>query len=156
MSAKAGVAGQMVFLDTNIFVYDNDRRDPAKQAVARHLIAETIESGKGAISSQVVAEFCNVALSKFKSAISPADANDYLRITLARLWRHTPSLSFYQSAIELYVKESLSFYDALIVQAAIDLGCQAIYSEDLQAGREYSGVGVVDPFVGVASSAKKR
>lgn len=46
----------------------------------------------------------------------------------------------------MYDRYSLSFYDAAIVQAANDLNCTILYSEDLQAGAQYAKVRVANPF----------
>ncbi|HUD06590.1 MAG TPA: PIN domain-containing protein [Candidatus Saccharimonadales bacterium] len=137
---------QAFFLDTNIFVYAQDRDNSPKQKIANKLIREALNNSQGVISSQVVQEFCNVAVSKFSQSMKTSDLKEYLRVTLSRLWQHVPSLDFYYRAVELFERDSLSFYDALIVQAAIDLGCDRLYSEDLQSGRKFGNLTIVNPF----------
>ena len=59
----------MTFLDTNVIVYSVDRKNPAKQAIAREIVARAI-SGQGyVISAQVLNEFSNIALLKLKMDI---------------------------------------------------------------------------------------
>ncbi|MGH7195923.1 MAG: PIN domain-containing protein [Candidatus Saccharimonadales bacterium] len=140
---------QAFFLDTNIFIYAQDPDNLSKQQIAQDLIRQALSSGQGTVSSQVVQEFCNVAGSKYAQLISSSDLKDYLRVTMSRLWRHAPSLDFYCRAVELFERYSLKFYDALIIQAAIDLNCQALYSEDLQADRQFGSLKVVNPFSSV-------
>ena len=67
-----------LFFDTNILVYSFDRSDPEKQRRAQALIENSIESGNGVISYQVVQEFLNVALRRFRARLPLAEARTYL------------------------------------------------------------------------------
>jgi predicted nucleic acid-binding protein len=136
----------MIFIDTNIFVYAHDESDPFKAQKARALLVELINNQEGRISTQVVQEFCNVALKKAKLPLKARDLRTILREIMIPMLAHRPDASFYIRAIETHEKYSLSFYDALIVQAARDLNCTALYSEDLQTGARYGKVKVVNPF----------
>ncbi|MCL4357434.1 PIN domain-containing protein, partial [Patescibacteria group bacterium] len=102
---------------------------------------------RGFISTQVIQEFCNVFLHKSEKPLTPNDVAEIIDELLAPLLAHTPDSSFYKRAISIYSKYSLSFYDSLIVQAAIDLKCELIYTEDMQNGSRYSGVTIINPFV---------
>lgn len=133
------------FIDTNVLVYVYDHRDESKHRVADRLVRQLIADNDAAISMQVVQEFCNVVLHKLKIT----DTHELQNIIEDVLWplvKHKSSSEFYQRATVLYERHSLSFYDALIVQAALDLGCTTLYSEDLQAGQRFGGLTVVDPF----------
>ncbi len=136
-----------IFIDTNIWVYQFDHTDKVKQAKAQALIEQLIRSERAVVSSQVVQEFANVALNKFKTKLSPNELETFLGQILKPLCQHFPSFEFYERALKLLQLYSLSFYDSLIVQAALDLDCKTLYSEDLQAGQTYSGVKVVNPFL---------
>ncbi len=133
------------FVDTNIFVYAHDGRDVRKQKVAAGLLRNLAEHDNGVTSTQVVQEFCNAVLRPGINLPRP-DLSAILQVVLYPMLRHTPSMDFYERALKLQQNESLSFYDALIVQAAIDLGCQTLYSEDLQDGRVYGSLNVKNPF----------
>lgn len=147
MSAKAvSSSSSKVFLDTNILVYQFDRRHKDKQQAAETLIAACLKDENAVISSQVMQEFMNVALKKFGTQIPAHELKIVMQELLYPLWAHTPSPDFYERALALYQAHSLSFYDALIIQAAIDLGCDTLYSEDLQAGATYGEVKVINPF----------
>lgn len=136
------------FIDTNVFVYIYNPRNHVKQKTAIKLIEDLTLSGEGLISSQVVQEFCSVMLSnKTEVKMNPADLKDILEVMLYPKLLHTPSLDFYKRAVDLHASSQLSFYDALIVQAAIDLGCKIIYSEDLQDGRVFGELRVKNPFL---------
>jgi len=142
MSGKLVAA--TVFFDTNVLVYAYDRREPAKQRVARALLEEKAVDKEGAISTQVVQEFCNVGLSKLNiSSDAMAIVIDGL---LGPLLAHTPSGGFYKRAIVLQEQCGLHFYDTLILQAALDLGCSTLYSEDLQDGQTFGTLMIKNPF----------
>ncbi|MFI5141140.1 MAG: PIN domain-containing protein [Bacteroidia bacterium] len=99
------------------------------------------------ISSQVVQEFMNVALKQFKIKLSAIELELVMRELLKPLCAHTPNFNFYEQTLKLYSAYSIGFYDALIVQAAIDLGCSTLYSEDLQDGQQFGTVVIKNPFV---------
>ncbi len=136
---------QKVFLDTNIWIYAHDSRDLTKQAVARELLLRIAASSEGCISTQVVQEFCNVVLVKIKS-IKAAHLLATVHDIFEQFSTHTPSMDFYERALVLHERYKMSFYDALIVQAALDLDCSLLYSEDLQAGQKFGQLTVVNPF----------
>ena len=133
------------FIDTNVLVYAYDHRDLHKQDAARALLRELFTANTAVISTQVVQEFCNILLHKLK--IVDADAlADIIQATLSGIVRHQPDTAFYRRAIALHQRYDLSFYDALIIQAALDLGCDTLYSEDLQAGQKFGSLTVANPF----------
>ena len=136
----------MYFIDTNVFVYAFDNSNPKKSQKARHLIEDLSNSKKGYISTQVVQEFCNVALRKSAIPLKPAAVRMIIRTLLAPLLAHRPDELFYARVIDTFERYSLSFYDAAIIQAAIDLRCTVLYSEGLQDGVSIGGVRVVNPF----------
>ena len=137
------------FLDTNIFVYSLDLNSPAKAKVAQALVRRAVDTGKGAISYQVVQEFFNVVLRKFAEPMSPADAEQYLAITFRQLLSVYFSAALCGEALRLYGQYRLSWYDALIVAAAIEAECAVLYSEDLQDGRTFGSLRVKNPFSGL-------
>ncbi len=51
-------------------------------------------------------------------------------------------------AVEIHAKEKVSPWDALIVRAAMKGGCETLYTEDLQDGRKFGDLTVVNPFRG--------
>ena len=135
------------FIDTNIFVYAHDERDLQKSQQARSLLVTLTENSEGRISTQVIQEFCNVVLEKAKMPLKARDVKDIIHVLMTPFLAHQPDVAFYLRALKTYEQYSLSFYDALIVQSAIDLQCSVLYSEDLQNGAHYGKVQVVNPFV---------
>lgn len=75
------------------------------------------------------------------------DAKRVARELLLPLVAYNLSGSHIVNTLDLFDKYSLSYYDASIVGAALDTGCDTIYSEDMQNGADYDGVTVVNPFI---------
>lgn len=134
------------FFDSNVFVYLVDARAPAKQAIAKTLVAEALCDGSAVISFQVVQETLNVLGHAFKRAASAAQREELLREVLAPLWKIQPSPDLYQLALEVQTKQGFSFYDSLIVAAAQEAGCKRLLTEDLQHGQRIGGLRVENPF----------
>jgi predicted nucleic acid-binding protein len=135
------------FLDTNVLVYSFDPAEPAKSLRAKALIREALGSGKGVVSYQVVQEFLNVALRKFLRPMSTLEAEQYLLITLVPLLAVQSSRSLFARALRLSRDFSVSWYDSLIVAAALEARCSILYSEDFQHGQKFSDLRVVNPFL---------
>jgi predicted nucleic acid-binding protein len=134
------------FLDTNIFIYCFDDRQPQKQKRALALVASALESGDGLISTQVIQEFLNVALRKFSAPLKIEDCLVYMQKVLHPLCKITPDLEYYSTALNILQETGYSFYDALILSGAARGGCVVLYSEDLQNGQQVAGVTIVNPF----------
>jgi predicted nucleic acid-binding protein len=139
----------MVFIDTNVFVYAHDESDLVKAQQARQLLLEQISIKQAVISTQVIQEFCSATLKKARQPLRPEDVRKVIRELLAPLVGQQPDPAFYLRTLATYERYSLSFYDAAIIQAANDMGCTVLYSEDLQAGATYGKVKVVNPFTKV-------
>ncbi len=137
---------QAFFLDTNIFVYSFDRSHPRKQKRAQSLIAEAIESELSAISTQVIQEFLNVALGKFAGRMTSHETLAYLDRILWPLCKIHPTAGLYAAAASIKEETGWTFYDSLIVSAAVAARCPVLFTEDLQAGRVIRGVEIRNPF----------
>jgi predicted nucleic acid-binding protein len=135
------------FLDTNIFVYPFDASAPAKAKKAAHLVRRAADTGQGIVSYQVVQEFSNVALRRFAQPMSVAEAEQYLITVFRPLLAVHSSPSLYVEALRITGRHKLSWYDSLIVAAALEGQCETLYSEDLQHGREIEGTRIENPFV---------
>jgi predicted nucleic acid-binding protein len=135
------------FLDTNIFVYSFDQSAPQKAARAEQLIRTALASQQGVISYQVVQEFLNVALKRFAQPMHAADATLYLGTVFRPMLRVHSSAALFAQALGLHGEHGLSWYDALIVAAALEAGCTRLYSEDLQHGRRFGGLRIENPFL---------
>jgi predicted nucleic acid-binding protein len=134
------------FLDTNVFVYSFDRAAPKKAQRAAGLIREALSTRKGVISFQVAEEFFNVALRRFAHPMTVGDAEQYLGSVFRPLMSVQSSPGLYSDALRLEGTCALSWYDSLIVAAALRAGCGLLYSEDLQDGQQFQGLRVQNPF----------
>ena len=134
------------FLDTNILVYMFDETDVGKRQQAETLINESLASGAGCISFQVVQETLNVLIRRL--GFVSEDARRVLQQVLVPLWQVHPSTVLYQDGIAIQGRYGFSFYDSLIVAAALEAGCTKLYSEDLQHGQQVQRLTIVNPFLG--------
>ena len=130
------------FLDTNVLVYAYQFDHPSKQRVAQDLVRRAI-GGKSVVSAQVLAEFAATLLHKM-SATPDAVTAILDKFSVIRLVVSDGELV--RRAVEARAAYGIHFYDGMIVAAAERAGCQRILSEDLNAGQEYFGVTVANPF----------
>lgn len=130
-----------IFLDTNILVYSYAITEPIKQAQA----LAAIGTNEAWISTQVLIEFVNVSHRKLKAAWP--DIQQSL-IELNANYQVLPAVpSTIVHATQLADRYAFSWFDALIVAAALECGCETLYSEDLQHGQMLEGsLRVVNPF----------
>ncbi len=133
------------FVDTNIFFYARDRGAGSKYAIARELLERLWEERTGVLSTQVLQEFYVNVRRKLEPPLSTQEArtiiSDYLRWSVV-----VNTGESILAAIDLEDQFQLSFWDALIVQAAQASGAETLYSEDLADGQRYGSVTVVNPF----------
>ncbi len=137
----------LTFVDTNILVYAHDRSKAERTLVAQALLEELWLSQEGAISTQVLQEFYNFATRKYAPPMRRSEARE-LVAAYAEWDLVEVDVPLILSASDLEERHTLSFWDALIVEAARRAGATRIVSEDLQAGRRFGGVLIVDPFAG--------
>jgi len=135
------------FLDTNIFVYSVDSSSPDKRERALGLIREAVATGVGVVSYQVVQEFFNVALRRFAQPLDNEEAQQYLTVVFRPLVAVESSLSLVQHGLHIRSRFNLSWFDSLVVAAAIEARCSVLYTEDLQHGLEVEGLRVENPFL---------
>ena len=143
------------FIDTNVLVYADSANAADKQACATALIAEHLRAGSGVISTQVLHEFVNAALRKLALPLEIVRA----RVRLyARFETVNASPAAMLEALDLHALHQVSFWDALILQAAHQSGCVQLLTEDLQTGAASGGVRIVSPFSGTpkARALKRR
>ncbi len=134
------------FLDTNVFVYSFDRSAPVKARRANHLIRRAVETRKGIVSYQVAQEFFNVALRRFAQPMTVAEAEQYLSTVFRPLMAIHSSQALYGEALRLSGRYRLSWFDSLIVAAAMEGQCSTLYSEDLQDGHRFGDLRIENPF----------
>ncbi len=138
--------GDKSFVDTNILVYAHDRGAGIKQQTARALIESLWQRRKGVISIQVLQEFYVNVRRKALNPIKPKAARQLLADYMCWEVVINDGDSLLQ-AVELEARYKISFWDALILQAANSAGAAVVYSEDLSHGQRYENVRAVNPFI---------
>jgi len=134
------------FVDTNILVYAHDRTTGLKHERAKVLIERLWDSGEGVLSTQVLQELCINLRRRIKEPLPTAQVRQLIRdYSTWQMVVNTPD-SILQS-LELEARYVISFWDALILQAAIIGGASLLYSEDLAANQKYGPVQVVNPLL---------
>ncbi len=131
-----------VFLDTNILAYDLDAGTPEKQRRARAALAEP--GREFVISTQVLLELYVVLTRKLRPALPEPAAAEVIK-SLGRLPVVGTDGALVERAIALSVRHQLSVWDALIVTAAREAGCEELWTEDLAQGSELRGVRIRNP-----------
>ena len=136
--------GSRAFLDTNVLVYSDDPRDPAKQLAALNLIKVHLRQRTGAVSLQVLQEYFTSATGKLR--LSAELAKRRVEV-FAKFHVAEPTVSDILAAIDMHRLHSFSFWDALILRMAKQSGCRVVLTEDMQHGQEIDGVKIVNPFL---------
>ncbi len=135
------------FIDTNIVIYSVDNEEMIKKTRSLALVSDSIMTGMGIISWQVVQEFLNVASRKFDTVFKPNDLSEYVKKILNPLCQVYPDINLYQDALRIVQSTHYGFYDSLIISSAIKGGCTILYSEDFQTGQVINGLRIVNPFI---------
>ena len=139
------------FIDTNILIYADSTDEPVRQKVALAVLKELFENTCGVLSTQVLKEYCNVAIKKLK--LPPEHIREQLDLyEQFEVVQVTPALI--RMGLDLYQTRKLAFYDALIVASAQAAGCAVLFSEDMNAGQAMAGLRIANPFDGEASGSK--
>jgi predicted nucleic acid-binding protein len=134
------------FVDTNILIYAHDRSTGVKHERARQLVEHLWMSGDGVLSTQVLQELC---VNLRRKVARPLAVEEIRRIIGDYMtWEvviNAPESAI--QALEIETRYKISFWDALILQAAEQSGAAILYSEDLSAEQSYGAVQVVNPLV---------
>jgi predicted nucleic acid-binding protein len=131
------------FFDTNVLVYADDKAAPAKQRRAIDLVAEHRRARTGVVSLQVLQEYFVTVTRKLQ--LNPQLARRKVEL-LAEFDVASPEVADILAAIDLHRLHGFSFWDALILRAAKQAGCNVLFSEDMQDAREVDGLQIINPF----------
>lgn len=141
----------MRFVDTNVLLYavSEDPEEAGKRDRARDVLSER----DLAVSVQVLQEFYFQATRPTRvRRLSSESALRFLEpILLFRIQAMTPDV--FLDAVEISRRFQLSYWDAAIIAAAQVLGCEAIYTEDLNPGQHYGAIRALNPFADPAPAA---
>ena len=131
------------FIDTNILVYAHDGSAGTKHADAVSLLERLFEEGSGAISVQVLTEFYAVATRKLRMSSEEAEA---VLEDLGGWTMHRPEHADLIRAAQLHRRHRISWWAALLLNSAVELGCKVLWSEDFTDGQRYGKTTVRNPF----------
>lgn len=140
------VMAEKIFIDTNILVYAHDRDAGEKQIQAARVVKKCWLDQSGVLSLQVLQEIYVTLTQKIKNPLPSETAK-----ALIQKYGHWEivllNVDDLIEAINLQKKHQLSFWDSLIVQAALRVECTQILSEDFSADRRISSLTIKNPFV---------
>src|ERR1700683_4397965 len=139
----------LCFLDTNVLIYVFDKDSPNKAAVARQLYSRLVREKSGLVSVQVLQEFFVTLSKKFTVTLSADDVEREVRDLSALLKVIETDVALVLDSITLSRRYKLSFWDGLIIQAALRGGASVLYSEDLQEGQIIDSITIANPFAGI-------
>jgi predicted nucleic acid-binding protein len=134
----------LAFFDTNILIYTDDDRSPAKQARAARLIEDYQRRDAMVVSLQVLQEYYAVITRKL--GVDAEQAQRKVEILAEEKVIRFDSRDVI-AAIELHRLTRISFWDAMIVHAARLAGATVLFTEDMRHGAVIGGVPVVNPFL---------
>lgn len=132
------------FVDTNILMYAHDVSAGAKHQRAKVLVEELWRTRSGVVSTQVLQELCVNLRRKAGRPLELKATRDLIADYLSWQVMVNTGESILE-ALELEDRYRISFWDALVIQAAQASGAEVLYSEDLSDGQTYGSVRVVNP-----------
>lgn len=137
--------GVKIFLDTNVIIYAYDISAGLKREKAQKILLDLWESGQGLLSTQVLQEFFVSVTRKIPQPLGLKTAKQIVNDLLSWDIVINDGDSILE-AIELHSNHGYSFWDSLIIQAAIKGGASLLLSEDLSGGQTIRGVTIKNPF----------
>lgn len=136
---------ERIFVDTNVFVYARDRSHRGKQIAASAALEQLWRERAGRTSVQVLNELYVTLTRKLAHRMSAEDAWEVIEPLLA--WDPQPiDRGLMQRAHGVERRYQISWWDSLIVAAALLQDCDVLLSEDLQAGMAFERLVVRNPF----------
>jgi predicted nucleic acid-binding protein len=128
------------FFDTTVLIY------AVSEADSRAVVAEKLLADGGCISVQVLNEFAAVARRKLK--MSWEEISEALAAVRTLCEPVIPlTLVIHETALKIASEYGYNIYDALILSAALDAGCDTVFSEDMQDGQKIGSLTIRNPFV---------
>jgi len=134
------------FVDTNIVVYAYDVSAGEKHKKALAIMKDIWNAGNGIISSQVLQEFFVSVTRKIAKPLNIPAAKEIVKDLLK--WK-TISINgeILLEAIDIHNEHKYSFWDSLIIAAAIAGGAKVLFSEDLTDRQKIKGIIIKNPFI---------
>ena len=135
-----------VFVDTNVLVYARDRSEADKQRRAADWMANLWDTGLGRLSYQVIQEYYVTLTSKLDPPRSTEDARE--DVTTLGAWNPVGiDQRTIEAAWDVQDRYGYSWWDSLIVAAALQSGSRYLLTEDLQTGQVIDAMTIISPFL---------
>ena len=134
-----------VFLDTNILIYAHDIDAGEKHEISLEIVKNLWETKTGVLSNQVLQEFYINVTKKIPRRLTPLETRDIIRSYVCWNIKEITPMSIIRAS-EIEEKNSISFWDALVVVAAYEAGVIKILTEDMNSGQLIEGVLIENPF----------
>jgi predicted nucleic acid-binding protein len=135
------------FFDSNLLVYAFDQGSPIKQEVAKRLIGEYGSAGNLVLSTQVLQEFYVVTTKKLATPLTKEEAAEVVK-DLGEFPLVQVDKGVINRAMGRHREGEFSFWDCLIVEAALQSGCSLLLTEDMQNGRRIDTLEIRNPYGG--------
>jgi predicted nucleic acid-binding protein len=133
------------FLDTNILLYSISA-NPAESAKRDRAIA-LLDDDSAALSIQVLQEFYVQATRPGRTEAIPHQLATGLIEAWSRFRIQDMNAAVLKEALRIRRTHGFSFWDSAILAAALALGCDLLYTEDLRHGQVIDGLTIIDPFL---------
>lgn len=138
------MTSDLVFVDTNVFLYARDDRYPGKQQAAGHWLATLARRDALVVSPQVIGEIHNAIL---RGKIDmDAEAMRLMAVELQAFSHGATDLDLITQAWTIRKETAFQWWDSVILASAIQAGCRYLLSEDYQHGRTVRGTTILNPF----------
>jgi len=131
------------FVDSNIFCYAHELGAGRKHEISIDLIDRLVEEETGSISIQVLVEFYSVATRKLR--LSSQYAEDVLS-DLGEWYLHRPDHASVVAAVHLQRRYKLAWYDAMILNSALETNCSVLWTEDFNDGQKFGDLVIRNPY----------
>lgn len=139
------MSGDKVFVDTNIIVYAYDKDAGKKNQIASKLVKDLWHSGLGVLSTQVLQEFFVTVTNKISAPLDIVKATGIVK-NLSKWNVIINDVNTLLAAIEIHEEHNFSFWDSMIIAAAIKGGAKTLLSEDLSDNQEIEDLTIKNPF----------
>lgn len=130
-----------IFIDSNIFLYAFSTKDMIKQQIAKDIVIS-----ESVISTQVLNEVSVNMVRKLnfgEDQISNFIESSYNRYKIVEITKDV-----FLTASDIRRKYQFSYYDSMIISAALQKGCEVLYSEDMQHNQIIENrITIINPFI---------
>ncbi len=135
-----------IFIDTNILVYAFDKTTKRKHEIAARTVEHGWNNKNGCLSLQVIQEFYVTVTRKIAQPLDAPTARQIV-VDLSNWKTHFPTMDDVLQAIDIQEAHQIPYWDAMVIQSAVRLGCTTLVSEDLTHGQIIAGVEIINPFM---------